>query len=144
MSTNVGTRLAIATGLPATFNETGYEALTWVEIGGLVSVGETGSEDEAVPVGNVTTGRISTIKGGTQGITTPVVFRTIEADAGQVAVIAACGSRAEFSWRVGEPGTIERYHSGPAMNLRRLERTTNSYQGMSFDFVDNYGEVSGT
>ena len=33
---DIGTTVAIATGVPATFTEAGYEAITWVNVVGLV------------------------------------------------------------------------------------------------------------
>lgn len=147
MSSAIGTRLAIATGLPATFDEAGYEALTWAEIGGLVDAGAIGDEDESVEIPNVTTGRTRVVRGAKKGMRTRASFVVVTGDAGQAAVIAAAATTNEFSFRVSDPGQTaapEYYVSGPVFNLQRNERSTTSYLGMSFEFADNYGIVSGT
>jgi hypothetical protein len=144
---HIGTKVAIATGLPATFNEAGYEALTWVDISGIVSVSETGDEGAAIDVPNLTTGRTKTSKGATKGQPINIAYADVASDAGQAAVIAASKTTAEYSLRISEPGASgapERYFSGPVMNFRRRERSTTSYAGASFAVADNYGEVSGT
>lgn len=146
MSTNdIGTTFAIATGVPATFDEAGYEAMTWVNIGGLVSIGEVGDDHETISVPDLTLGRIRTIKGAATGTTIPVALREVLADAGQTAAqTAAKAAGGEYSFRVGEPGTVEQYFSGVCMSWKRTERSTGSYAGFTFSVTTNYPTVSGT
>jgi hypothetical protein len=146
MSTNdIGTTLAIATGIPATFDEAGYEAMTWVNIGGLVSIGEVGDEHETITVPDLTLGRIRTIKGAAVGTTIPVALREVLSDAGQTAAQAAAkGAGGEYSFRISEPGGTEQYVSGVAMSWKRTERSTGSYAGFTFSVTTNYPTVTGT
>jgi len=145
MSTSdIGTTLAIATGLPATFTEAGYEAMSWVVVGGLQTAGQLGGDDATITVSDLGTGRARTLKGETTGGVVPFSTREIPGDAGQVAIAAAGLSRAEFSFRIGEPLTVERYISGPVMNYKRNEFSVTSYAGHTFACSDNYGVTSGT
>jgi hypothetical protein len=146
MSTNdIGTTLAIATGLPATFDEAGYEAMTWVNIAGLVSIGEVGDDHETISVPDLTLGRIRTIKGAATGTTIAIALREVLLDAGQAAAeVAAKAAGGEYSFRVGEPAGKEQYFSGVCMSWKRTERSTGSYAGFTFSVTTNYPTVTGT
>jgi len=146
MSINdIGTTLAIATGLPATFDETGYEALTWVVIGGLVSIGEVGDDHETISIPDLTAGRIRTIKGAATGTTIQVSLFEVPSDAGQAAAeLAAKGPGGEYSFRVSDVAGADQYFSGVAMSWKRTERSTGSYAGYTFSVTTNYATVSGT
>lgn len=146
MSTNdIGTTLAIATGVPATFDEAGYEALTWVNIAGLVSIGEVGDDHETISVPDLTLGRIRTIKGAAVGTTIAIALREVPLDAGQVAAEAAAkAAGGEYSFRVSEPAGKEQYFSGMTGSWKRTERSTGSYAGFTFQATTNYPTVTGT
>jgi hypothetical protein len=148
---DIGATVAIASGLPTAFTEVGYEAMTWVNITGVLSFGEIGDENSAIDVpGDLATGRARTEKGEVKGTTSSIVCREIKTDAGQIALIAAAGqpgATGEFSLRIGDPGAAtapEAYISGYVMNYIRNERSTTSYAGFKCDFVNNYGVVAGT
>jgi len=146
MSTNdIGTTLAIATGVPATFDEAGYEAMTWVNIAGLQTVGEVGDEHQTIEVPDLTLGRVRTIKGAAVGTTIAIALREVLLDAGQAAAQAAAkGAGGEFSFRIGEPGGTEQYVSGVCMSWKRTERSTGSYAGFTFSVTTNYPTITGT
>ncbi|MDZ7904599.1 MAG: hypothetical protein U5N55_01535 [Cypionkella sp.] len=143
MSKNdLGTIVAIATGLPSTFDESGYEAMTWVNIAGLQSIGEVGDEHETISVPDLTGKRIRTIKGAAIGATIPIALYEVDSDAGQAAAeLAAKGSDGEYSFRVSGPGTKKQYFSGVCMSWKRTERSTGSYAGYTFSVTTNYATV---
>lgn len=148
MSTaDIGTTLHIATGVPATFDKAGYEALTWVKVGGIQSIGQIGETNATIEVPDLETGRTQIKKGAGTGTTIDITIREIAADAGQVALKAACATdeRAEFSFKASEPdgGPVE-YWSGVAMSFTRTERSTTSYAGFTAQTVNNYGSVNAT
>ena len=45
---NTGSLLSVATGVPASFDDTGYAAMTWVPVGEVLSFGEFGSTVDVV------------------------------------------------------------------------------------------------
>lgn len=143
MSTNdIGTTLAIATGIPATNDEAGFEALTWAAIGGLVSVGEIGDEHETINVPDLTTGRIRVMKGAAVGTSVSIALREIVGNAGQAAAKAAAEALgAEYSFRITEPGGAVQYIAGVAHSWKRTERSTGSYAGFTFAVTTNYTTV---
>jgi len=148
MSTSdIGTAIAIATGLPATFTEAGYEAMTWTTIAGVISVSEVGDEDKLITIEDLTTGRSRDVKGAKAGKAVSVAIREVVGDAGLTALKSAAASSAEYSFRISEPtqpAGAEYYISGPITSLMRNERSTSSFAGYKFDVSNNYGAVSGT
>jgi hypothetical protein len=143
-TTDIGTTIAISTGIPATFDEAGYEAMTWTPVPGLVSIGEVGDDHASIQVPDLETGRSKTLKGELTGTTTPLAFREIAGNAGQAAMKAACATRGEYSFRIAEPDGAERYLSGVAMSYKRNARNNTSYAGFTCSITNNYDEVSGT
>ena len=148
-TTYIGATLAIATGLPATIDSTGFAALTWVEASaGNVSIGAIGDTHETVTVPDLTVGRNQTLKGSVTGDTINVALsrQTIAATgqltAAQLAFQAAAKAKTgDYSIRVTEVSGIIHYIGGNVMNWKNNEMTTTSYAGFSFDVADNVGEV---
>lgn len=148
---HIGAKVSIATGLPTAFTEVAYEALTWVEIAGVLSHGELGDEHDMIGVpGDLATGRARDEKGEVKGKMIPLVCREITADAGQIALRAAgaaMGSAGEYSFRFSDPGSgtaPERYTSGYVSSLMDNEQDTKSYAGFKCDLGNNYGITRGT
>lgn len=153
-TTHIGTKIAIATGRPATNDQAGFEALTWVEMTeGLVSIGAIGDTSETVTVPDMTTGRNMTLKGSVTGDTVNIAVSRQRAtatgalDAAQAAIKAAakagCG---EYSLRIVEPDCgaqngITQYVCGQIGNWKETERSTTSYAGFTFDVMVNYEPV---
>lgn len=153
-NTDIGTKLAIATGRPATIDQAGYEALTWVEMTeGLVSIGAVGDTNETVTVPDMTTGRNKTLKGAKTGDTVNIavsrqrVTASGALDPAQAAMKAAADSLCgEYSFRFVEPDCgaqngVTQYICGPVANWKRTERTTTSYAGFTLDVMMNYAPV---
>jgi len=143
MSENdIGLTVAIATGVPDTFDAAGFEALTWVEIVHPITVGEIGDDHESIAVPNLTTGRTRTIKGAAVGATIPFTFGQNKADVGQIAVKAACATAGgEYSFRVTNLAGDDEYISGVPMSFKRSERSSSSYAGIAFSVSMNYAPV---
>ncbi|MCC0013871.1 MAG: hypothetical protein H6881_08335 [Rhodobiaceae bacterium] len=143
MSTaDIGTKFYIADGLPATFDQTGYEALTWVQVKGLVSIGEFGDDHAPISVPDLETGRSKTIKGEKTGTNSAVAFREIVADAGQGDMDdAAAAATGEYSFKIVDPSGAVVYASGVVMSPKRSERSASSYAGLSYVITNNYDVV---
>jgi hypothetical protein len=147
MSVNlIGTKIAIATGRPATNDKAGFDALTpWVEAdAGTVSIGAIGDTNETITVPDLTTGRNTTIKGAVTGDVVNVAFSrqrvaaTGALTAAQAAFQAAAqAAGGEYSIRVTEAGGVIHYFTGQVMNWKKTEMTTTSYAGFTFDCAIN-------
>jgi len=144
MSTSdITSKLYIATGVPATFDKAGYEAMTWVQVKGIVSVGTIGVTDAIIDVPDLETGFTKGVKGARTGTDTPVAMREIKADPGQVAFKAACAAFTEYSFKVLEPAASDEveYISGLPKDWQRNERSTASYAGFTATIRANYPSV---
>lgn len=146
MSTSdITTRVYIATGIPATFDKSGYEALfaSGTQIKGIVSVGAIGVTDNIIDVPDLETGFTKGVKGARVGTVIALAMREIKSDAGQAALEAACQAFTEYSIKVMEPtasGEVE-YISGLPHDWSRNERSTTAYAGFTANFRSNYPSV---
>lgn len=144
MSTSdITTKLYIATGIPATFDKAGYEAMTWVQVKGIVSVGAIGVTDNMIDVPDLETGFTKGVKGARVGTVIPVAMREIKDDAGQAALKAACAAFTEYSFKVLEPtaGADVEYISGLPHDWTRNERSTTAYAGFTANLRSNYPSI---
>ena len=150
MSTNfIGVKAAIATGVPATNDATGFGALPWEEAAeGTVSIGVIGDTNETITVPDLTTGRNKTLKGAVTGDTVNIALsrKLVAATGAQIAAQAAMQAAAqaqggEYSIRITERDGIIHYFAGAVMNWKNTEMTTTSYAGFAFDVAMNYNEV---
>lgn len=146
MSTSdIGHTLHIATGKPATFDEAGYEAMTWVKVGGIVSIGPVGGTNNIIDVPDLESGYNKAAKGAKTGAVTAIALREIKADAGQAAAKSAASEaeQNDYSFMITEPdasGEVE-YITGIAYDWQRNERSTTSYAGFTFSIRANYESV---
>jgi len=144
MSTSdITTKLYIATGIPATFDKTGYEAMTWAQVKGVVSIGAIGVTDNIIDVPDLETGFTKGVKGARAGDVIPVAMREIKTDAGQDAMKAACEAFVEYSFKIVEPtasGEVE-YITGLPHDWKRNERSTTAYAGYTAAIKANYPSV---
>ena len=139
MSTvDIGTAVAIATGAPATNDKAGYEDLTWVVINGILEAPTFATTHADIDVPDLVTGFTTGLKGAETGVASSLVWRTIPADAGQAAVIAAAVARASYSLRTIEPGgTVYKYAHGIIKDYEPNKPTVSSFDGGQVMFRPN-------
>jgi hypothetical protein len=145
MTNYIGSVVAVAAGVPATFDKAGYEALTWVVVNGLQTAPIPGMETATIDVPDLTTGITKREKGASIGRETEMAFRDVPADPGQedVKEYAAPDYGAEVSVRIVLPNGANNhvYMSGIMYSYMMNEGTTESYRGFSVTFAQNYEEV---
>jgi hypothetical protein len=98
--TSAGSTLSIATGAPATYDATGFTALTYVVVGEVTDIGEVGREYALVthmPVGSRT---VKKFKGSYNNGSMQIQMGRDTANAGQTAMKAALLSDADYSFKV--------------------------------------------
>jgi len=84
VQTNATTQLGIVAATPATHNEAGFAALTFVNVGEVVSIGEHGGTAALVTHSPLATRAVSKFKGSINYGSMPVAFGLDITDAGQV------------------------------------------------------------
>lgn len=144
---HIGQIVEIVAGIPTTFDKAGYETLFAGAdaIAGVVEAPAFASSHTDIPIPNLGTGRTVTRKGANIGIASPLLFSTVDSDAGQAAVKAGCAARAEYSLSILNPGgTAITYCSGILKDFTPNKPTTTSYDGATATFVPNYDELPTT
>ena len=119
LTEGIGGFLSVSAATPVTFNDTGYAALTWTEVGEASEVPEFGAAYSAVTFTPLKTGIVNKFHGELNygSITIPLGYDS--ADAGQIILIAALASKSAISFReTRSDGTI-RYIMGKVMSFPR-------------------------
>lgn len=146
--TDLTTKLYIATGLPATYDETGYEALTWVQVKGVVDLGAKGGAHATIDVPDLEAARIKKKKGAVTGASVSVTMREIASDAGQTALKAACVSMAatddEYSFYTVDVSGNKEFWSGSAHSWQRKAVSLTSFAGFTCVIEMDTDTVAGT
>lgn len=126
VNTAAGARLFIGGTTPAS-TLIAYRALTWVEVGEVEDLGQLGDESAAVTWTALKDSRVRKFKGPRDAGTIAVVTGDDPNDVGQIAMIAAEQSPADFNFKVvlsdqvvpstGAPS--EHYFAGKVMSRRK-------------------------
>ncbi|MHA3913846.1 hypothetical protein [Halovulum sp. GXIMD14793] len=135
--------IAVANAAPATFDQAGYEALTWENAGGVQTLPVPGWETNMIDVPDLTSGITKAVKGASAGRVSTVAFREIITDTGQTNIksYAAPGFVDEVSVRITYPGGAVEYMSGLMHNYLFNEGTDSSFRGFTASFRQNYDSV---
>ena len=147
MSNDIGYRVFMATAHPATNTEPGFDALTWVPVDGVQSIGERGISHSGIDVPDLQSGFTPQVKGAGAGRDTVMTFRTIGGNSGQASMKAVAdspagvvslkivkGSGAGGAPAIGDP--VE-YAQGILHSYTAREKSTTSHGGFSVTFRNN-------
>lgn len=142
--TSIKKRLFISATPAATKTLVGYTALTWVQVKGIVTLGQLGFNHATIEAPDLETGIITTLKGARTGTGASMAFRAIAGDTGQAAIATANNAETEVSIQIVAPrGTTSDYWTGVIHSLVDNEASVTSYEGATFTFVPNYAVVRG-
>ena len=144
MAESIGSTFAIATGEPATVDQAGYEALTFVEVGNVATIGGTGdTHADITPPPDLKTGRQLHFTGASDGGEVAITIHTEDfADTGQDAVRAANGMRANYSFQITDPDGNVEYSFGRVVSYRKIEKSATSYEGCEFTLRINSAQTA--
>lgn len=103
-STSAGTTFGLSASAPATYDDTGYEALTFTTVGKVTDLGEVPSRVyELVTLYYVASRGQAKAKGGYSLGSQTIVCAIDDTDAGQTLVDAATNSDAAYSVKISHP-----------------------------------------
>jgi hypothetical protein len=140
----IGTTLSVSAAAPATYNEAGYEALSWTEVQGIQSIGEIGDRSERISVDLLDTGRRVYANGVKDFAPFPVQMIPSSTDAGQVIVVAGNNTDTLHSFMVSYPDGDELYVTGRIADLVDNALDPNAVRGQSFEIRPSAEQVRGT
>tara|TARA_Y100000310_G_scaffold324866_2_gene387348 strand:- start:13604 stop:14062 length:459 start_codon:yes stop_codon:yes gene_type:complete len=142
--TELGMVVKIATGKPASEDQLGYGALTWVEVGGVVTIPERGDDIEDVSEATLADGRVEHFGGAKDGGVMSVPIKFIEGDAGQAALQAAAGTNNVVSLQEVDVDGEAHFYYGRVFSYRRRDTAPNSFKGYIASIAVNSARFTGT
>lgn len=95
-----GSKIYISDDLPAANNKTSFDALTWVEIKEVTSIGEFGRDYSMIEHSPIDKRQTVQIKGNFTEGSVALAFASVPADAGQILVNTASKSDDDFSFKI--------------------------------------------
>lgn len=140
----IGTTLEVVSGEPATYDETGYDALSMTEVLGVQSIGELGDESERIAVKTLKDGRVQYANGTKDFPPFPIQFLPDATDAGQVIIAAANNTNTLHSILIEKPSGRQIYLTGRFANLKETGLDPDSVDGRMVEFRPAYAPVYGT
>jgi len=115
----IGGFLSASAGPPATFDDVGYAAVTWTEIGEVTEIPEFGADQAVVTHTPLKTGIVNKFHGELNYGSLAVPMALDTADAGQIILKGALASKDEISFMITySDGAIE-YTSGKVFSFKR-------------------------
>lgn len=117
VKTSAGSTISIVNSLPATFNAAGYDALTFKEIGEVVSIGEMGKKFNIVQHKPLKDRQIIKRKGSYDNGSVPIGYARHSADAGQVEALAALDLDTSSSFMITLQGGDKQYFTAQISSM---------------------------
>lgn len=159
-TSHIGKRLYVATALPATNNEAGFDALTWVEVKGIQVLPQLGVSHANIDVPDLASGFTAGVKGASTGNDSTMTVRKISGDTGQgnVRTLANSGglsgvgsikiAKATGTLTDGVPalqvGDAVQYAQGYFHSYVEIQGDTTTHEGFSVNFKQNAETVDAT
>lgn len=107
-----GATLSLSAGVPATFDSTGYAALTYTKLGEVTNLGELGREYQVITHQPIDTAGDVKLKGGYNEGALELAMALDETDAGQILALAALASSNNYAFKLLYPNGKIRYFQG--------------------------------
>lgn len=115
---SAGTSLKVSASAPATFDATGYNALTFTTVGEVVDLGEFGREYNLITHNPIATRGTQKLKGSFNEGSISLQLGLDTDDAGQVLLKAAVASDSNYSFLVTTQNGDKYYFQAKAMSFK--------------------------
>lgn len=147
--------LYVAQALPATNDNTGFEALTWVKVNGIQVLPKFAIAHNDIEVEDLESGFTKGEKGAAAGVGSPITVREISADAGQIDLKEqAADSDGHLSCKiVRKPsgagntpasGDVVEYAQGYVGSFTPNDQNVSTHTGFAVTFRQNEPTVEAT
>lgn len=151
---HIGSTIYISTTLPSANTEAGFEALTWVQVNGLIQEPQLGKTDNMIEVPDLTTGFDTGVKGSGAGMDSAMQFRDVASDTGQASLISTAKTyQGDLAIKIGygtgtdnalTTGDEVIYAQGVVHSYARNQGGTGSFKGFQVSFRQNALEIEAT
>jgi len=151
--THLGKQVWAATGVPATNDDSGFEALTWVRVNGFVGGFQLGFTASNVDIPDIASSITLGAKGMRSGNDSTASFRNVASDTGQTNVKGyADDATSAHSLKIisaatgvaAETGDAVQYAQGYFHSFLENEIAEGGYEGFAVNFKQNAATVNGT
>lgn len=122
--TNIGTVVSVSAATPATFDQAGYELLTFTEVSGVASIGEVGPTYETLSHVDLKDGITQKAHGALNYGDPAIQYRVIEDDAGQGIINTALSSRSTISIKIERASGLVQYAQAIVTSAPTSESTS--------------------
>lgn len=119
IGTVAGTIISVSAVQPATYDSTGYAALTWTVVGNIEDGGEHGREYAEVTFNPINTRGTRKYKGSFNEGTKALSVAYDSDDAGMVILKAALASDNDYSFKVAYPGGDFDYFQAKVLTVKK-------------------------
>lgn len=138
--TTNGSLVSVSAATPATFDSTGFGALTWTLVPDMISWSEIGDDHAVQSYNSLRDGTIY-VNGARDGGNRAFSMRYEKTDAGQAIIRAANGSSTPMSVRVVDQDGEIRYLWGIVNSLKMVPVDGSTVKGQSGQFAANRAPV---
>lgn len=151
---HIGKTIYVSAALPATNDDTGFEALTWTKVNGVQQLPQLGITHASIDVPDLETGFTEAIKGAGSGLDSQMTFRDVASDTGQALVrTTADGGQGLMSVKIvtgsgtdnapvaGDP---VRYAQGFVHSYQENQGNDTTHEGFAVNFRQNKPTVVAT
>jgi hypothetical protein len=127
--TYIGATIGCFVGVPATVDDTGFAAITYVPIGKIVSWGAIGDTSADVTA-DLLDGRVEHANGILDGGEVAWTVR-FDTDPGQTIMVANSNNNLEVSFEITDPDGAIAYFYGKVANVKDMDRAAGTYKGLT-------------
>lgn len=139
--TTNGSLVYVSAATPASFDGTGFNALTWTAVPDMINWPETGDDHATQSYQSLKDGTLY-VQGARDGGNRPFSMRYEKTDAGQIIIRAANGANTPISVKlVDQDGEIT-YQWGIVNSLKKVALDGNSVKGQTGQFACNRAAVT--
>ena len=124
---SAGTKLNVVATAPATYDATGYAALTWTagDVGEVVNMGEFGSQYSLITQELLNSRIVKKFKGNVNYGSLQLELGRAPGDEGQIVLLAALASDNSYSFMVTLQDGTKQYFTGKVMSYTTNVGTSN-------------------
>lgn len=126
---DLGITLKYATGRPATEDQSGYNALSWGDIKGVLSLPERGDDVETASEPTLEDGRVEHFNGARDGGIIEIPIKHIEGDTGQAAMETNDGTNNTVSFQEVDPDLSAHFYFGRVVSMKRRASSATTFKG---------------
>ena len=138
VTTSAGTTLEVSAGSPATYDSTGFAALSYTEVGEITNVGEFGRIYELVTHQPLKDRRTVKRKGSYNDGALSLQLGRDEADTGQILLNTAVDDDNSYAFKITYQDTTIKYFTAQVMSFTEIVNDANSITGHNCNVeIDN-------